>query len=171
MHAIWNWLLSIDYWTLLSGAALGVLGTGARIIMQAPIQSMTEQSRIIRAFWWVSPQRPFKGKWEANWKVISDRYPANNVDVVSVRRLFSNVSFTTVATLNDGSNQKCVFVGKLLGRSVTGRWFNPEDQEHGYFGAFQFRVKGTLRSSEGVWIGWRNDGTVASDELTLTRVD
>lgn len=166
-----EWFLAVDYWAVLSGAALGVLGLGARTIMQAPIKSLTEQRRTIRLLWWLSPQRPFKGHWAVNWKVESDRYPCDNIDVVRVRRLFSNISFTTIATLKDGSTQECVFVGKLVDRSVTGRWFNPEDQEHGYFGAFQFRVKGTLRAAEGMWIGWRNDGTIATGELLLHRSD
>lgn len=171
MVSVKEWILAVDYWAVLSGAALGVLGLGARTIMQAPIKGLTEQSRAILLLWWLSPQRPFKGRWAVNWKVESDRYPSDNTDVVHVRRLFSNISFTTTATLKDGSTQECVFVGKLVDRSVTGRWFNPEDQEHGYFGAFQFRVKGTLRNGEGMWIGWRNDGSIATGELLLHRVD
>ena len=104
------------------------------------------------------------------WHVDSTRYPEQNIDEVEIRRLFSNVSFVTTANLKDGSTQKCVFVGKLAGQAVTGRWFNPEDQEHGYFGAFQFRLDGSLRAGKGTWLGWRNDGTVASDKMTLTKI-
>lgn len=154
---------------MLSGAALGVLGLGARTIFQAPIKALTEQSFIIRSFYWLYPQRAFKGTWKVIWHVESTRYPEENIDEVNIRRLFSNVSFITTANLKDGSTQQCVFVGKLAGQAVTGRWFNPQDQEHGYSGAFQFRLDGSLRAGKGTWLGWRNDGTVASDKMTLTK--
>lgn len=171
MDAVISFAKSIEWWTLISGAILGVVGIGLRAIIQAPVKSMTEQRRVISMLWWLSPQKPFRGLWKVAWAVQSNNYPVENVDCVRVRRLFSNVSFTTVAKLKDGSTQKCVFVGKLADRAVTGRWFNPEDEGRGYFGAFQFRVHGSLRRGDGIWIGWRNDGTVASDQLSLTKVD
>lgn len=175
MDGVLEYWAAIDWQTFLLGAALGGLSSAiallARTIIQQPVKALTEQSRVISFLSGLSQQQPFKGQWTVVWQVISDRYPSENIDTVRIFRLFSNIAFTTIATLNDGSTQKCVFVGKLLDRSVTGRWFNPEDQERGYFGAFQFKVHGSLRSAEGMWIGWRNDGTVASGNMVLTRAD
>lgn len=175
MGDVIQYLGAVDWRTLALGAAIGAI-TGSltllfRTVIQQPVKALTEQNRVITWIWRLSSQAPFKGDWEVVWKVESDRYPTDNIDTVRIRRLFSNVTFTSIATLNDGSTQKCVFVGKLLNGSVTGRWFNPEDQERAYFGAFQFRIHGSLRTGAGVWIGWRNDGTVATGELILTRVD
>ena len=164
-----EFLRTIEWGALISGAAIGALGLGARIIIQAPVRALTEQARIIRSFWWLSPQKPFGGVWEVIWKVESARFPPENVDRVHVRRLFANVTFSTSATLADGSSERCVFVGKLVDKAVTGRWFNPEDEGRGYFGAFQFRLHGSLRRGDGSWVGWRNDGTIQSQELSLRR--
>ncbi len=175
MGGILESLQAVNWQTLLLGAALGGLSSAVallvRTVIQQPVKALTEQSRVITALSFLSQQQPFKGQWTVVWHVDSDRYPSENIDTVQISRLFSNVAFTTSAKLNDGSHQSCVFVGKLLDRSVTGRWFNPEDQERGYFGAFQFKIHGSLRSAEGMWIGWRNDGTVASGRMTLTRAN
>lgn len=171
MSEIIGWLAGINWWTLASGAFLGAVGLGLRTVIQAPVKALAEQSRVIQFFFWLSPQKPLAGLWQVTWYVDSERYPKENVDRVKIRRFFGNVSFTTKATLKDGSSQQCVFVGKLADRAVTGRWFNPEDQDRGYFGAFQFRIHGSLREGEGTWIGWRNDGTIASDTMKIKRLD
>jgi hypothetical protein len=148
---------------------LGALGLAIRTIIQAPVKALTEQSRIITAIWWLSPQRPFGGKWNVTWKVVSRRHKNENVDCVHIRRLFSYVTFRTTAVLLDGTISRCAFVGKLVDKTITGRWFNPDDEDRGYFGAFQIRLHGGLHEAKGSWVGWRNDGTVDRDDIVLTR--
>ena len=161
----------IDWVSLVSGAVLGALGLGVRTIVQTPLRALTEHALVVRGLSFLSPQRPFVGFWHVAWKVESRRFPETNEDTVRVYRLFSNVTFTTVATLEDGTTEKCVFVGKLVDRTVTGRWYNPEDIDRGYYGSFQFRLHGSLKAAAGSWVGWANDGEVQANEMTLERRD
>lgn len=171
MTAIGDFISNLNLWTLVSGALLGAIGLGLRTIMQEPVKAFAEQSRVIAAIYWISRQRPFSGLWEVTWHVDSARFPPENTDQVYVRRLFSNITFTTTAVLLDGSTERCVFIGKLVDKTVTGRWYNPFDQGRTYYGAFQFRLHAGLRRADGSWIGWRNDGTVQAQEMSLKRID
>lgn len=162
-------LASIDWTTLISGAALATLGIGLRTIIQAPIKALTEHSLVIRLLSWLSPQQPLAGNWDVTWKVDSRRFQDANTDRVRIHRLFSNVTFTTTAILRDGSSEQCVFVGKLLDKTITGRWFNPADADRGYFGTFQVRLHASLKDARGAWVGWTNDGAIQANDLVLTK--
>ena len=163
------YVTGLNWTSLISGAVLGAIGVGIRVVVQAPVKALIEHAQFIRLLSFLSPQRPFTGSWHVAWKVESRRFPTINEDTVRVYRLLSNITFTTVATLKDGSTEKCVFVGKLIDRTVTGRWHNPEDVDRGYFGSFQFRLHGSLKTAVGSWIGWSNDGLVQANEMTLER--
>lgn len=171
MTSIVAYVSSINWWALVSGAVLGAIGLGVRTVVQAPVKALIEHARFVRLLSGISPQRPFVGFWHVAWKVESRRFPEINEDTVRVYRLFSNVTFTTVATLRDGTTERCVFVGKLIDRTVTGRWYNPEDMDLGYFGSFQFRLHGSLKAGAGSWIGWSSDGAVQANGMTLERRD
>lgn len=164
-------ILSEIHWSsLLWGAFIGAVTIGLRTVMQAPIKALSEHSFFIQTFWWLSPQRPFAGTWEVSWNVQSTRLHNVNSDQVKIRSLFRNVTFTTKTTLKDGAIERCVFVGKLVDRTLTGRWFNPKDIDRAYFGVFQFRMNGGLHDAAGMWMGWTNDGDIQSDALTLKKV-
>lgn len=165
-----KWFAGVDWLALASGAAIGVLGLGLRIIMQAPVKAVTEHALAIRALSRLSPQEPFGGTWEVTWRVDSRRFPDENIDRVRIYRLFSNITFTTTATLRDGSSEQCVFVGKLVDKTITGRWYNPADADRGYFGTFQTRLHASLKDAKGSWVGWTNDGEVQANALTLKKV-
>ena len=167
---IWRWLLAVDWLTLLSGAALATLGLAARLIMREPLKAIGRDARFIRAFWWISPQSPFHGDWEVVWKVQSTRFPPQNVDRVKVRRLFTNVTFRTSATLVGGDREDCVFIGKLHERNLTGRWYNPEDQNRGYYGVFQLKLHAGLKHGDGAWAGFSNAGRVQADDMSMKRL-
>lgn len=164
-------LSGIDWSTLASGVLVGAVTMAGRTIIQAPVKAMTEQSAVIRLLWFLSPQKPFSGKWEVTWRVESTRFEDANTDIVKIRRLFSNVSFQTISTLKDGSTESCVFVGKMLDRVITGRWFNPADKDRAYYGNYQIKLHGSMRRATGSWMGWQDDGTIQTHELTLKRVD
>ena len=171
IEATLNWFAGIGWASVFSGAALGGLAVGLRTILQAPMKAMTEQSVVIRALHHLSPQRPFDGRWRVDWNVESSKFPPVNTDQVRIYSLFGNVTFTTETTLTDGAREKCVFVGKLVDRTLTGRWFDPKDANRAYFGVFQVRLKGGLRDAAGKWSGWTNDGYVQSNEMTMARAD
>lgn len=170
MGGVTEFLGNLNWWTLVSGAALGALGLGIRSVLQAPIKALTEQSKVIRAVWFLSPQRPFTGLWDVGWKNDHSRYQTSNVDRVPIRRLFSNFAFKTTVTLSNGMQEHCIYVGRIVDRTLTGRWFNPVDAERGYFGAFQLRLAGSLTDATGSWIGWDDEGRINSNEMTLRRV-
>ena len=167
--SIIDYVSNVDWKSLVSGAVLGAIGLGVRTVVQAPVKALIEHARFVRLLSFLSLQRPFVGLWHVAWRVESRRFPEINEDTVRVYRLFSNVTFTTVATLKDGTTERCVFVGKLIDRTVTGRWYNPEDTDLGYFGSFQFRLHGSLKAGAGSWIGWSSDGAVQANEMTLER--
>jgi hypothetical protein len=148
-----GYLSGIDWAASVSGAVLGALGLGVRTVVQAPVKALTEHARVVRFLSFLSPQQPFSGQWRVAWKVESRRFPEVNEDTVRVFRLFSNVTFTTVATLRDGSSEICVFVGKLIDRTVTGRWYNPEDEDRGYV---SIRRRPRSKRSSGVRISNRS---------------
>ncbi len=166
----WQILTEIDWKTAAISAVTGMAILGMRLVMREPIKAATSNARIIRLIWFLSPQKPFGGKWEVSWKVSSTRYRPNNVDTVQIRRLFSNVTFTTCATLVDGSRQKCTFLGKLKNLTVTGRWYNPDGDDRGYDGVFQLRLHAGLGDGIGAWAGWTNDGRVETDDMSIRRV-
>jgi hypothetical protein len=163
-------LSSIAWPELLGGAALSALTLGLRAVMVAPIKAATDRARFISLLSLLSPQRSFGGVWTVEWHVDSTRFQPINTDEVAVRVLFGNVTFTTRTTLKDGSVERCVFVGKLEDRTLTGRWYDPKDEGRGYFGVFQVRLVGTLREATGSWSGWTNDGRVQSNVMTMKRV-
>lgn len=164
-------LKGVDWWTLVSGAVLGVLTLGLRTVLQAPIKALIEHARVIQALSFVSPQQPFSGQWEVAWKVNSTRFREHNPDVVKIYSLFGNVTFTMNTSLRDGTPERCVFVGKLTDRTLTGRWFDPKDASRAYFGVYQVRLGGGLRDAAGVWIGWTNDGDIQANEMLMKKVD
>jgi len=170
LAGIWNWLLDIDWIALISGAALTTLGLGVRIVMREPLKAIASDARVIRWLWWLTPRRPFRGRWEVTWKVNSTRFAQVNVDAVPVYQLFSSVTFRTTAVLVDGSAEDCVFIGKLHERNLTGRWYNPEDEERGYYGVYQIKLHAGLKSGKGAWTGFSNDGNIQADELSMRRL-
>jgi hypothetical protein len=170
LNSFFHFVIGIKWLTLFSGAALGAFSAGFRAVMQAPVKALSEQSFYIRFFSFLSPQRPFNGLWEVRWNVESTRLPKINVDNVRIFRFFSNVSFTTQTTALDGSAERCVFVGKLLDRTLTGRWYNPKDELRGYFGTYQVQLHGSLETARGSWIGWASDGSVQRDDMALKKI-
>jgi hypothetical protein len=158
------------HWSSIAwGAVAGSLTLAIRLLIQEPVKGLVEKAFIVRHLWFLYPQRTFAGDWEVVWRVDSSRYRETNSDVVQIRRLFSNIAFQTRTTLLDGAEAQCVFIGKLVDRTITGRWYNPEDTDRCYFGAFQVRLSGNLRDGQGSWIGWTNQGTVQSEMLSLTK--
>lgn len=170
MGAIGYWFEHIEWWSLISGALLGAASLGMRTVIQAPVKALSERSIVIKRLSWLSPQRPFSGIWRVTWKVDSSRLAAVNSDNIRIYSLFGNVSFeTTVFSLN-GSAKRCVFVGKLVDKTLTGRWFDPNDAERGYFGVFQVRLHGGLADGAGAWVGWENDGGVQANDLMVEKL-
>lgn len=163
-------LFGIDLASVLLGAAASALTLGFRTIMVAPVKAATDHSRYIRWASLVFPQKPFDGSWRVAWHVESDRFPEVNLDEVKIYSVLKNVTFTTDTRLKDGSQEKCVFVGKLSGLDLTGRWYVPRDEGRGYFGVFQVRLHGTLRDGHGSWSGWTSDGKVQSNVMSIERI-
>jgi hypothetical protein len=168
--AIWDWLHSVHWAALLSGAALATIGLVLRTVMREPLRAIAKDARFIRCFWWLSPQRPFKGAWIVKWNVDSSRFPHENVDTVVIRKLFSYVTFRTTTTLLDGNREDCVFIAKLHNRKLTGRWHNPVDEDNGYYGVFQMHIHAGRQFAEGAWAGFTNDGKVQPNAMSMQRV-
>jgi hypothetical protein len=135
-------LLGVDVVSAIGGAAASALTLAIRSIMIAPVKAATDRARFIRLLSVVSPQRPFVGSWKVTWLVSSSRYQDENTDVVRVYSAFANVTFTTKTLMRDGSEERCVFVGRLNGRTLTGRWYDPKDEGRGYYGVFQINLHG-----------------------------
>ncbi|HYD27284.1 hypothetical protein [Brevundimonas sp.] len=163
-------ITSIDWPAAFGGAFLGAATMGLRTVLQAPLRALTEQSIVIKFLSFLSPQQPFDGDWAVKWCVDSTKFPEVNEDTVKIYSLFGNVTFTMRTKLRDGTPEKCVFVGKLTDRTLTGRWFDPKDIHRAYFGVYQVRLTGNLRDAEGKWSGWANDGSVQSDLMTMSKV-
>ena len=72
--------------------------------------------------------------------------------------------------LGRGGEEDCVFIGKLHDRNLTGRWYNPEDEDRGYYGVFQIKLHAGLTHGEGAWAGFSNDGSVQANTITIKRV-
>lgn len=170
MSTFYNFISGLDWRQILFGGAIGALTLGFRTVIQAPVKALTQHALAIRYLGWLSPQEPFSGRWEVTWHVTSSRFPDTNIDTVRIHCLFGSVTFTTSTTLRDGTPETCVFVGKLVDRTLTGRWYDPKDQDRGYFGVFQVRLHGGLREGQGAWSGWTSEGTVQSDFMTLRKV-
>jgi hypothetical protein len=174
IESAWSWisalLASINWWTAVVSAATGMAILGLRLIMREPIKAATNNARVMRVIWFLSPQKPLGGKWEVSWRVSSTRYHPVNTDTVKVRRLFSNVTFTTRTTLLDGSTQKCTFLGKFKNLTITGLWYVPDSDDRGYDGVFQMRLHAGLGDGTGAWAGWTNDGRVETDEMSMRKV-
>lgn len=168
LSAIWNWFCTLDWLALLSGCALTTIGFGIRALMREPLRAVTRDARFIRLFWWLTPQRPFKGSWTVRWNVSSSRFPLQNVDTVSVRHFFNYVAFKTQTTLNDGETEECVFIGKLHNQKLTGRWHNAADEANGYYGVFQMHIHAGRKEANGAWAGFTNDGNIQANNMTMT---
>jgi hypothetical protein len=102
--------------------------------------------------------------------VTSTRFPKENVDDVRVYSLFGNITFQTTTKMLDGTIERCVFVGKLKHRTITGRWYDPKDEGRGYYGVYQVNLHGTLREGDGHWSGWASDGTVQSNSMRMVKL-
>jgi hypothetical protein len=161
--------LGIDVFSAIGGAAASALTLGIRSVMIAPVKAATDRARYIRALSVIFPQKPFTDKWDVTWHVDSTRFKPTNTDNVTIFSVLGNVTFTTTTTLLDGSEEKCVFVGKLAERTITGRWYDPKDEGRGYFGVFQITLHGTLKDGAGYWSGWSTDGKVQSNIMTVKK--
>lgn len=169
MVGIYDFVVNLDWRQILIGGVVTALTLGVRTVVRAPVKAMTEHARAIRWLSKLSPQTPFGGIWEITWNVTASRFAEANRDEVRIYRLFRSVTFTTRTELLDGTPEACVFVGKLVDRTLTGRWYDPKDHERGYYGVFQVRLNGGLRDGRGAWSGWTNDGAVQSNAMTLRR--
>jgi len=163
-------LFGIDLASVILGGATSALALGFRMVLIAPVKAATDQSMFIRYTSFLFPQKPFDGNWRVSWRVTSDRFMDLNVDEIRIFSVLKNVTFTTHTQLRDGSEEKCVLVGKLSGLDLTGRWYVPRDEGRGYFGVFQVRLHGTLRDGTGTWSGWTSDGKVQSNDISLKRL-
>lgn len=162
-------IFGIDVVSAIGGAAASAVTLGIRSVMIAPVKAATDRARFIRALSVIFPQKPFTNMWDITWQVASTRFKPVNTDNVKIYSVLGNVTFTTTTELLDGSEEKCVFVGKLSDRTITGRWYDPKDEGRGYFGVFQVTLHGTLKDGAGYWSGWSTDGKVQSNVMTVKR--
>ncbi|EJL22433.1 hypothetical protein [Novosphingobium sp. AP12] len=163
-------ILGIDVLSAVGGAAASAITFGIRSVMIAPVKAATDRARFIRGLSVIFPRKPFDGLWEVTWHVNGSRLANENTDQVSIHAVLGNVTFTTNTVLLDGGKEKCVFVGKLSERTLTGRWYDPKDEGRGYFGVFQVTLHGSLNHGSGYWSGWSSNGQVQSNKMTLKRL-
>lgn len=138
--------------------------------MRAPLKAIGRDARFVRWFSFVYPQKPFDRAWLVTWHVESSRFPPQNSDTVIVHRFFKQVTFRTTAHLSDGETEDCIFIGKLHHGRLTGRWYNPADEDHGYYGVFQMQLHPGLRQAEGAWAGFSKDGKIQSNLMSMMKV-
>jgi hypothetical protein len=175
LDAAFEYFRSIDWSTFVLGAVLGGLSSAIalliKLLIQVPAKQIASNYNIIKLFSRISWNKVFVGTWEVNWEVISDNFPEVNTDHTKIYCLFSNIAFETCTVLKDGTAARCVFVGKIQERTLTGRWYDPVQEGIGYYGVFQVRLSGNLKQASGQWSGWANNGKIQSDKMTMIRVD
>jgi hypothetical protein len=108
---------------------------------------------------------PLNGKWIFTWEALdSETYPKPIIEEVEVFHFESKVKFLHTISTSEKYNVEAEFQNHLL----TGSFKNTS--KIGYDGVFQMKVNGKGDSFEGLWTGWKINGTIGSGPCSLKKV-
>ena len=110
--------------------------------------------------WRSAEAKILTGRWRQNWEVtgsanFAQQNPSRAYVAVFGQRWVSHFLVgKDIYTLE----------GTIRDRLITGRWFGPT--EHHYHGVAQLAISPKLDKVEGIWTGFRSDGSIATGKWT-----